>query len=62
MTPQSAILDDNQKQILRESIFMYVSDLQKKFYREKQVDAKDYNKRMQFVSEIVDVLHLKNYY
>lgn len=41
---------------------MYVSDLQRKFYREKQIDAKDYDKRMQHVSEIVDVLHLKNYY
>lgn len=62
MTPKSAILDDQQKQILRESIFMYVSDLQRKFYRDKTIAAKDYDNYMQSVSNIVEVLHLKNFY
>jgi len=62
MTPKSAILDDMQKQVLRESIFMYVSDIQKKFYKEKSLSAKDYEAQMQKVSEIVEVLHLKNCY
>lgn len=62
MTPKSAILDDQQKQILRESIFMYVSDLQRKFYRDKTINAKDYDNTMRSISEIVEVLHLKNCY
>jgi hypothetical protein len=62
MTPKSAILNNQQKQILRESIFMYVSDLQKKFYRDKSINAKDYDNTMSSISEIVEVLHLKNCY
>ena len=62
MTPKSAILDEMQKQILRESIFMYVSDIQRKFYREKLLSARDYEEQMKVISNIVEVLHLKNCY
>ena len=41
---------------------MYVSDLQRKFYRDKTVTAAEYENQMQNISEIVEVLHLKNCY
>ena len=59
---KSAVLDSMQKEILRQAIFMYVSDLQKEFYQDKKILAKDYNSKMESISEIVDVLHLKNCY
>jgi len=58
--PKSAVLDSMQKEILRQAIFMYVSDLQKDFYHDKKILAKDYDDKMKSISEIVDVLHLKN--
>ena len=59
---KSAVLNTMQKEVLRQSIFMYVSDLQRKFYRDKTVTAAEYEKQMQNISEIVEVLHLKNCY
>jgi len=59
---KSAVLNTMQKEVLRQSIFMYVSDLQRKFYQDKTVTASEYEKQMQNVSEIVEVLHLKNCY
>ena len=38
---------------------MYVSDLQREFYQDKKIIAKEYNSKMESISEIVDVLHLK---
>jgi hypothetical protein len=58
--PKSAVLDSMQKEILRQAIFMYVSDLQRDFYHDKKILAKDYDDKMKSISEIVDVLHLKN--
>ena len=57
---KSAVLDSMQKEILRQAIFMYVSDLQREFYKDKKILAKDYDHKMKSISEIVDVLHLKN--
>ncbi|AFD02659.1 hypothetical protein Syn7803C97_43 [Synechococcus phage S-MbCM6] len=59
---KSAVLDSMQKEILRQAIFMYVSDLQKDFYQDKKIISKEYNARMKSISEIVEVLHLKNCY
>ena len=56
------MLDSQQKEVLRQSIFMYVSDLQRKFYRDKSISGKDYESGMQTISEIIEVLHLKNCY
>jgi hypothetical protein len=57
---KTAVLDSMQKEILRQAIFMYVSDLQREFYQDKKILAKDYDDKMKSISEIVDVLHLKN--
>ena len=62
MTLKSAVLDSMQKEILRQAIFMYVSDLQREFYQDKKILAKDYDVKMKSISEIVEVLHLKNCY
>ena len=59
---KTAVLNTMQKEVLRQSIFMYVSDLQRKFYRDKTVTAAEYENQMQNISEIVEVLHLKNCY
>lgn len=59
---KSAVLDSMQKEILRQAIFMYVSDLQKEFYQDKTIIAKEYDQKMKSISEIVEVLHLKNCY
>jgi hypothetical protein len=59
---KSATLDKMQKEVLRQSIFMYVSELQGKYFRDKSIDAQQYESDMATVSEIVDVLHLKNCY
>lgn len=60
--PHSALLDSDQKQIVRECIFMYVQDIQGKYYRDKTISASDYEAQMQKISEIIEVLHLKNVY
>lgn len=59
---KSATLDSNQKKILRQAIFFYVSDLQRQFYQEKKIGGKEYDREMQSIAQIVDVLHLKNCY
>tara|TARA_B100000035_G_scaffold78489_1_gene65584 strand:- start:1971 stop:2162 length:192 start_codon:yes stop_codon:yes gene_type:complete len=59
---KSATLDSNQKKILRQAIFFYVSDLQRQFYQDKSVTGKDYDREMESISQIVEVLHLKNCY
>ena len=59
---KSAVLDSMQKEILRQAIFMYVSDLQKEFYQDKTIISEEYEQRMKSISEIVEVLHLKNCY
>lgn len=59
---KSAVLDSMQKEILRQAIFMYVSDLQKEFYQDKTIIVEEYEQRMKSISEIVEVLHLKNCY
>tara|TARA_B100000035_G_C20982608_1_gene546192 strand:- start:387 stop:581 length:195 start_codon:yes stop_codon:yes gene_type:complete len=59
---KTAKLDSMQKEVLRQAIFMYVSELQGKFYRDKSIDGQQYETDMKTISEIVDVLHLKNCY
>lgn len=59
---KSATLDKMQKEVLRQSIFMYVSELQGKYFRDKSIDTQQYESDMATITEIVDVLHLKNCY
>lgn len=56
----SAILDDYEKQILRESLFFYISHIQNNYYNHGTLDAEMYDEQMHVVSSIIDKLHLKN--
>jgi len=59
---RSAILDDGEKKLLREAIYLFVTDLQRKYYKQQIISTEDYENQMKTVSEIVEVLHLSNFY
>ena len=59
---KSAILNKMQKEVLRQSIFMYVSDVQRKYFKTKRIGEEEYNQRMNTISDIVEVLHLNDHY
>ncbi|ADO98017.1 hypothetical protein SSSM5_053 [Synechococcus phage S-SSM5] len=58
----SAILDKDEKMILKDALFMYVSNLQKRYYRDKLIDKTVYFDKMKEVEEIVEKLHLSELY
>ena len=60
--PHSALLNSDQKQLVRECVFLYVKDVQSRFYAEKTITAAKYEEEMQRISEVVEILHLKNVY
>ena len=60
--PHSALLNSDQKQLVRECIFLYVKDVQSRFYAEKTITAAKYEEEMQRISEVVEILHRKNVY
>ncbi len=51
-----------QKEVLRQCIFKYVSDVQRKYYKTKTLTQQEYDECMGTISEIVDVLHLNDQY
>ena len=58
----SAILDSDEKMILKDALFLYVSDLQKRYYRDKMIPESLYLAKMKEVEGIVDKLHLTDLY
>ena len=60
--PHSALLNSDQKQLVRECIFSYVKDVQSQYYGDKTMSASQYEDEMSRISEIVEILHLKNVY
>ena len=58
----SAILDKDEKMILKDALFMYVPNLQKRYYRDKLIDKTVYFDKMKEVEEIVEKLHLSELY
>ena len=58
----SAILDKDEKMILKDALFIYVSNLQKRYYRDKLIDKTVYFDKMKEVEEIVEKLHLSELY
>ncbi|MAQ89297.1 MAG: hypothetical protein CMM03_05535 [Rhodopirellula sp.] len=58
----SAILDVNEKLILKDALFLYVSDLQKRYYRDKMIPESSYLAKMKEVEEIVGKLKLSDLY
>ena len=58
----TAILDLDEKMILKDALFLYVSDLQKRYYHDKILPEDTYLAKMKEVEGIVDKLHLTELY
>ena len=58
----SAILDMDEKLILKDALFLYVSDLQKRYYGDKLIQTDVYLEKMREVEAIVEKLHLTELY
>ncbi|QIN97190.1 hypothetical protein [Synechococcus phage S-H25] len=58
----SQILDMDEKMILKDALFLYVSDLQKRYYHDKILPEDTYLAKMKEVEGIVDKLHLTELY
>ena len=58
----SALLDKDEKMILKDALFLYVSDLQKRYYGDKLIQTDVYLEKMKEVEEIVEKLHLTELY
>ena len=58
----SALLNKDEKMILKDALFLYVSDLQKRYYGDKLIEEKVYLEKMKEVESIVDKLHLTELY
>ncbi len=55
----SALLTREQKLIVRDSLIMYVCQLQKQFFRDNIISFEDYTAKMKDINEITEKLHLK---
>ena len=58
----SAILDKDEKMILKDALFMYVSNLQKRYYRDNLIEESVYLDKMNEIEQIVEKLHLSDLY
>ena len=58
----SAILNHDQKMLVKDALVLYIQDLQRKFYRDKLIDPTYYNAQMSEVDSIANALHLKDLY
>ncbi|AGN33538.1 hypothetical protein SWYG_00026 [Synechococcus phage S-IOM18] len=58
----SALLDKDEKMILKDALFLYVSDLQKRYYSDKLIETDVYLNKMKEVEAIVEKLHLTELY
>ena len=58
----SALLDTDKKRILKDALFLYVSDLQKRYYGDKLIQTDVYLEKMKEVEAIVEKLHLTELY
>jgi hypothetical protein len=62
MMYHSALLNTDQKMILKDALFLYVSDLQGRYYRDKLIDTPVYLAKMKEVEDIVESLKLSDLY
>ncbi len=58
----SAILDRDEKILVKDALVLYVQNLQKKFYRDKIIDETYYNSQMKQIDAIAEILALKDLY
>lgn len=52
----------DEKMIMKDALFLYVSDLQKRYYGDGILDEESYLVKMQEVEGIVEKLHLTDLY
>ena len=52
----------DEKMIMKDALFLYVSDLQKRYYGDGILDKETYLEKMQEVEGIVEKLHLTDLY
>lgn len=62
MMYHSALLNTDQKMILKDALFLYVSDLQGRYYRDKLIETPTYLAKMKEVEDIVESLKLTDLY
>ena len=58
----SQVLTYDQKMLVKDALVLYIQDLQRKFYRDKLIDATYYNSQMSEVDNVAEQLHLKDLY
>ena len=58
----SAILDRDEKLLVKDALVLYVQNLQKKFYRDKTIDETYYNSQMKRIDAVAEILALKDLY
>ena len=58
----SSMFDTDEKTLLKESLVKYVSYLQKRFFKDKNISEEDYHQQMDSIESIVGKLHLNDLY
>ena len=58
----SAILDHEQKLIVKDSLIMYVCQQQKQYFRDGAIPFNEYEKKMKDIDLICEALNLKDLY
>ena len=54
----SAILDHEQKLIVKDSLIMYVCQLQKQYFRDGAIPFNEYEKKMKDIDLILSLIHI----
>lgn len=58
----SSMFDTDEKSIMKDSLVKYVSYLQKRFFKDKNISEDDYHQQMNHIESIVEKLHLNDLY
>tara|TARA_B100000085_G_scaffold207919_1_gene191708 strand:+ start:257 stop:457 length:201 start_codon:yes stop_codon:yes gene_type:complete len=59
---RSAILNHSQKELVKDAILSYVTNLQKRYFKDNVISEELYLEKMEEVKEIISVLHLNELY
>ena len=59
---KSSLLDKEQKYLLKNAILLYVTNLQKRYFRDNILEESTYLEKMKEVEELVKTLHLNDLY
>jgi len=59
---RSAILNHSQKELVKDAILSYVTNLQKRYFKDNVISEELYLEKMEEVKEIINVLHLNELY